>query len=243
MPPPKVTSSLVEFFPRAEPLACDRHALEKVTEAAFGQRRKMLRQSLKTLGGDPAAAAGRRRDCRHRARRGNSGRGLCAAGAPAMRRGRERLTDGVILRRSAAAPSTKFCDILLAHALEALGRQDRAQPREALVESRGSPARSRIPSSAGFPRRHCAAGALITSGVSSARRSRRAFSSSAVGGSTNTLTTSARTCLVKLLRALPVDVEQHVAALVQRMSRPARAACRRNCRAPRPIPATRRRRA
>ena len=54
MPPPKVTSSLVEFFPRAEPLACDRHALEKVTEAAFGQRRKMLRQSLKTLGGDPA---------------------------------------------------------------------------------------------------------------------------------------------------------------------------------------------
>jgi 16S rRNA (adenine1518-N6/adenine1519-N6)-dimethyltransferase len=55
MPPPKVTSSLVEFFPRAEPLACDRRALEKVTEAAFGQRRKMLRQSLKTLGGDPAA--------------------------------------------------------------------------------------------------------------------------------------------------------------------------------------------
>jgi 16S rRNA (adenine1518-N6/adenine1519-N6)-dimethyltransferase len=55
MPPPKVTSSLVEFFPRAEPLACDRHALEKVTEAAFGQRRKMLRQSLKTLGRDPMA--------------------------------------------------------------------------------------------------------------------------------------------------------------------------------------------
>jgi 16S rRNA (adenine1518-N6/adenine1519-N6)-dimethyltransferase len=35
--------------------------LQRVTEAAFGQRRKMLRQSLKSLGGDPApllAAAG-----------------------------------------------------------------------------------------------------------------------------------------------------------------------------------------
>ena len=54
MPPPKVKSSLVEFFPRAHPLPCDRQALERVTQAAFGQRRKMLRQSLKTLGRDPA---------------------------------------------------------------------------------------------------------------------------------------------------------------------------------------------
>ena len=41
--------------------ACDRSALERVTAAAFGQRRKMLRQSLKTLGVDPLpllAAAG-----------------------------------------------------------------------------------------------------------------------------------------------------------------------------------------
>jgi len=53
VPPPKVTSSLVEITPRAKPLACDRRALERVTEAAFGQRRKMLRQSLKTLGLDP----------------------------------------------------------------------------------------------------------------------------------------------------------------------------------------------
>jgi 16S rRNA (adenine1518-N6/adenine1519-N6)-dimethyltransferase len=61
VPPPKVTSSLVELVPRAEPLACDRTQLERVTEAAFGQRRKMLRQSLKTLGRDPLpllAAAG-----------------------------------------------------------------------------------------------------------------------------------------------------------------------------------------
>jgi 16S rRNA (adenine1518-N6/adenine1519-N6)-dimethyltransferase len=53
VPPPKVTSSVVEFVPRASPLACDRRQLERVTEAAFGQRRKMLRQSLRTLGGDP----------------------------------------------------------------------------------------------------------------------------------------------------------------------------------------------
>ena len=40
---------------------CDRATLERVTEAAFGQRRKMLRQSLRTLGRDPhplLAAAG-----------------------------------------------------------------------------------------------------------------------------------------------------------------------------------------
>jgi 16S rRNA (adenine1518-N6/adenine1519-N6)-dimethyltransferase len=53
VPPPKVTSSLVEFVPRAEPLPCDRVLFERVTAAAFGQRRKMLRQSLKTLGLDP----------------------------------------------------------------------------------------------------------------------------------------------------------------------------------------------
>ena len=55
VPPPKVTSSLVELIPRAEPLACDPAALQRVTEAAFGQRRKMLRQSLKSLGRDPLA--------------------------------------------------------------------------------------------------------------------------------------------------------------------------------------------
>ncbi len=53
VPPPKVTSSLVALAPRTIPLACERGALERVTEAAFGQRRKMLRQSLKSLGRDP----------------------------------------------------------------------------------------------------------------------------------------------------------------------------------------------
>ncbi len=60
-PPPKVTSSVVHLLPRPEPLPCRTADLTAVTAAAFGQRRKMLRQSLKGLGGDPAeliAAAG-----------------------------------------------------------------------------------------------------------------------------------------------------------------------------------------
>jgi len=55
VPAPKVTSSVVSLIPRETPLVCERGALERVTEAAFGQRRKMLRQSLKTLGTDPLA--------------------------------------------------------------------------------------------------------------------------------------------------------------------------------------------
>lgn len=51
-PPPKVTSSVVHLIPRADPLPCDVDKLERVTHAAFGQRRKMLRQSLKPLGGE-----------------------------------------------------------------------------------------------------------------------------------------------------------------------------------------------
>lgn len=53
-PPPKVTSSVVRLTPREAPLPCPIRALEAVTQAAFGQRRKMLRQSLKSLG-DAAA--------------------------------------------------------------------------------------------------------------------------------------------------------------------------------------------
>ena len=55
VPPPSVTSSVVRLVPRAEPLDCDAIALQRVTEAAFGQRRKMLRQSLKSLGVDANA--------------------------------------------------------------------------------------------------------------------------------------------------------------------------------------------
>ena len=46
-PPPKVTSSVVELIPRAAPEPCDPRILGAATKAAFGQRRKMLRQSLK----------------------------------------------------------------------------------------------------------------------------------------------------------------------------------------------------
>ena len=53
-PPPKVTSTVVNLTPRPSPLAeANRADLEAVTKAAFGQRRKMLRASLKTLGIDP----------------------------------------------------------------------------------------------------------------------------------------------------------------------------------------------
>jgi 16S rRNA (adenine1518-N6/adenine1519-N6)-dimethyltransferase len=55
VPPPKVTSSVVRLDPRPVPLACDAAKLQRVTEAAFGQRRKMLRQSLKALGVDAGA--------------------------------------------------------------------------------------------------------------------------------------------------------------------------------------------
>jgi 16S rRNA (adenine1518-N6/adenine1519-N6)-dimethyltransferase len=58
-PPPKVTSSVVELAPRPAPEPCDLALLTAATKAAFGQRRKMLRQSLKSfaaaIGADGAA--------------------------------------------------------------------------------------------------------------------------------------------------------------------------------------------
>ncbi len=54
-PPPKIISSVVRLTPRADPLPCNPKLLARVTQAAFGQRRKMLRQSLKSLGVDPIA--------------------------------------------------------------------------------------------------------------------------------------------------------------------------------------------
>lgn len=53
VPPPSVTSAIVRLEPREQPLAPAALAdLEKITQAAFGQRRKMLRQSLRPLGGE-----------------------------------------------------------------------------------------------------------------------------------------------------------------------------------------------
>ena len=73
VPQPKVTSSVVRLVPRAAPEPCDRRALEQVAAAAFGQRRKMLRQSLKSLAVDPARLAAAARCRSDAARRDHSG--------------------------------------------------------------------------------------------------------------------------------------------------------------------------
>jgi 16S rRNA (adenine1518-N6/adenine1519-N6)-dimethyltransferase len=51
VPPPKVTSAIVHIVPKAAPTGVDPKVLERLTEAAFGQRRKMLRSSLKAVPG------------------------------------------------------------------------------------------------------------------------------------------------------------------------------------------------
>jgi 16S rRNA (adenine1518-N6/adenine1519-N6)-dimethyltransferase len=60
VPPPKVTSAIVHILPAAQPEGVSPRTLERLTEAAFGQRRKMLRSSLKQLDGalDAAEAVG-----------------------------------------------------------------------------------------------------------------------------------------------------------------------------------------
>lgn len=86
-PPPKVVSSVVRLSPRANPLVCPTRDLERVTQAAFGQRRKMLRQSLKSLGDATAL--------------------LDAAGVEPTRRAEEIPVDGfVALARTLAALRT-----------------------------------------------------------------------------------------------------------------------------------------
>lgn len=50
-PPPKVMSAIVHLTPKAQPEGVDPRVLADLTQAAFGQRRKMLRQSLKGLAG------------------------------------------------------------------------------------------------------------------------------------------------------------------------------------------------
>jgi 16S rRNA (adenine1518-N6/adenine1519-N6)-dimethyltransferase len=54
-PPPKVDSALVRLEPRQEAEAMPVSAVEAVTAAAFGQRRKMLRSSLRPLWPNPEA--------------------------------------------------------------------------------------------------------------------------------------------------------------------------------------------
>lgn len=56
VPPPKVTSAVVHVVPKEQPDGVDPQILERLTEAAFGQRRKMLRSSLKQMSGALEAA-------------------------------------------------------------------------------------------------------------------------------------------------------------------------------------------
>ena len=56
VPPPKVTSAVVHIVPSGAPKGVDPRVMERLTEAAFGQRRKMLRSSLKQMPGALAAA-------------------------------------------------------------------------------------------------------------------------------------------------------------------------------------------
>lgn len=56
-PPPKVMSAIVHVTPAAMPEGVSARMLERLTEAAFGQRRKMLRQSLKGVPGALEALA------------------------------------------------------------------------------------------------------------------------------------------------------------------------------------------
>lgn len=56
VPPPKVTSAVVHIIPADQPSGVDPEIIERLTQAAFGQRRKMLRSSLKSVPGALEAA-------------------------------------------------------------------------------------------------------------------------------------------------------------------------------------------
>jgi len=56
VPPPKVTSAVVHIVPAEQPEGVNPKVIERLTEAAFGQRRKMLRSSLKQMSGALGAA-------------------------------------------------------------------------------------------------------------------------------------------------------------------------------------------
>jgi 16S rRNA (adenine1518-N6/adenine1519-N6)-dimethyltransferase len=67
VPPPKVTSAVVHIVPEVAPEGVDARAIERLTEAAFGQRRKMLRSSLKPVPGALEAAESAGIDLQRRA--------------------------------------------------------------------------------------------------------------------------------------------------------------------------------
>ena len=211
-PPPKVMSSVVGFVPRPSPLPADPAVLERVVAAAFGQRRKMLRQSLKSLGVDPAAAARRGRH-----RRDATGRGDRRCG---LRRARQRVRRAW---RAEPAPPTRRGAVAtccfeagLAGTLLAFGAEDRAGGRQRLLQILVdddvlvfAPVADLEPGIGEAPADDVGAvlGAALEPGAElghrgrqdeDARRCRRGIASR------------------DLARALPVDVEEHVAARGER---------------------------
>ena len=91
-PPPKVVSSVVELVPRPDMAPCDLRLLSALTLAAFGQRRKMLRQSLKGFAAALTVDAGGL---------------LAAAGIDETRRAEEIGVDGFVLLTQTAAKYVK----------------------------------------------------------------------------------------------------------------------------------------
>jgi 16S rRNA (adenine1518-N6/adenine1519-N6)-dimethyltransferase len=67
VPPPKVASAVVHVVPGEQPAGIDPAVLERLTAAAFGQRRKMLRSSLKNVPGALEALSGLGVDAERRA--------------------------------------------------------------------------------------------------------------------------------------------------------------------------------
>ena len=67
VPPPKVTSAVVHIVPAGQPEGVSPKVMERLTEAAFGQRRKMLRSSLKQVPGAHEAAGSLGIDLQRRA--------------------------------------------------------------------------------------------------------------------------------------------------------------------------------
>jgi 16S rRNA (adenine1518-N6/adenine1519-N6)-dimethyltransferase len=67
VPPPKVTSAVVHIVPAEQPEGVRPKIMERLTEAAFGQRRKMLRSSLKQIPGALEAAESHGIDTQRRA--------------------------------------------------------------------------------------------------------------------------------------------------------------------------------
>jgi 16S rRNA (adenine1518-N6/adenine1519-N6)-dimethyltransferase len=67
VPPPKVTSAVVHIEPGAQPRGVQPRVMERLTEAAFGQRRKMLRSSLRPVPGALDAAESLEIDVQRRA--------------------------------------------------------------------------------------------------------------------------------------------------------------------------------